>query len=72
MEAEILLLVVVVIVFMGGVGIAAHVLLGRLDAPGKTLAEVNRSLKTISGQISTKVRPELEAINRNTRWTQEF
>ncbi len=69
MEAQIYLLILVITVFMAGAGVIGFLIIERLRAVGGTLIEVEKSLKTISGQISTEVQTELGAINRNTRWT---
>ncbi len=72
MEAQLYLLIVVVIVFMAGAGIFGILMLSRLRDLNKTLTEVDNSLKIISSQISTEVRTELGAINRNTRWNSQI
>ncbi len=69
MEAQLYLLILVVTVFMAGAGITAYLLIERLREAAETLAEVDKTLKAISAQISTEVQTELGAINRNTRWT---
>ncbi len=69
MEAQIYLLILVVTVFMAGAGVAAYLLIERLRETNQTLADVDKTLKVISAQISTEVQTELGAINRNTKWT---